>query len=361
MNASRDLSKSKLNPGTPSLLALILVSLVMELRLFRLIDRHAVNILFGDDWGYLAPFFGHTSFWGLYLEQFGPHREGLGLVINKLVFDATGWNSRAEAFTIGAVMSAAMLAAVLLKKRIFGHFSASDVAIPMIFLTWSQFEIFTGSLNLAPQSFPVLLTILYCLAWLQADKGRRYISVLIVNFLLLYSGYGLFMGGLTPLLLLREALHGTGEQRTRWPAIVALLFSIAELGAFFIGYWFGYRSACGGPSHQPLLILHYVALMFASFVRAKGTGVVPTIVGAFLLSAGILISRTARSEPVRRARLYIRIPSSAEEAIWGGKPATHDAVRLMPFLPGEDHGQHRTNATSDAGADIQLTQWLSAD
>src|SRR5579859_1513657 len=237
MNAPEGLSKYNLKSVPASLLGLVLVSLVMEIRLFRLIDRHAVNILFGDDWGYLAPFFSHASFWQLYVEQFGPHREGLGLVINKLVFDATGWNSRAEAFTIGAVMSAAMLAALLLKKKIFGHFSVSDVAIPLIFLTWSQFEIFTGSLNLAPQSFPILLTILYCLAWLQADTGRRYISVLIVNFLLLYSGYGLFMAGLTLLLLLREALHGTSEQqRTRWPAIVALVLSIAELGAFFVGY-----------------------------------------------------------------------------------------------------------------------------
>ena len=267
------------------------IALALELRLFRLIDKNAVNLLFGDQWDFMTSFFERQPLWRLYVQQYGPHREGLGFVLDKFVFDFTHWNSRAEAFFIFAIMSLAMAAAVWLKHRLFGSITAWDAVIPCLFLTAGQYEIFTGAISPAPQSFPILLLVLYCIAWLHTHLWARYGLVLGMNFLLLYSGYGLFVGLLTPVFLGLEWLRERRSDRSGGSAALALLISLASLGSFFVGYKFGYRSVCAVEAHGIAPRMRYVGLMFANFLRIKGTGVVPSLAGLLLLAgaAGIFL------------------------------------------------------------------------
>jgi len=65
------------------------VALGMELRLFHVISKRAVNVLFGDQWNFMSSFFEHQPLWRLYVQQYGPHREGLGFVLDKLLFDSS--------------------------------------------------------------------------------------------------------------------------------------------------------------------------------------------------------------------------------------------------------------------------------
>ena len=51
---------------------------------------------------------------------------------------------------------------------------------------------------------PLLLVILYCLALTCEGAVVRYTLALIVNFLAIYTGFGLFLGLITPLWLLLE-------------------------------------------------------------------------------------------------------------------------------------------------------------
>ena len=73
--------------------------------------RFSVNILFWDQWDFYTPLFNHAPLWQIFVWQHGPHREGIGLVLDKLVLESSGWNSRAEAlFMAGALLAEALAA-----------------------------------------------------------------------------------------------------------------------------------------------------------------------------------------------------------------------------------------------------------
>ena len=61
------------------------VTFLLAFRLFALIARYSVDVLFGDQWDYLSAFFGHDpSLSELFFWQHGPHREGIGLFAQSL-------------------------------------------------------------------------------------------------------------------------------------------------------------------------------------------------------------------------------------------------------------------------------------
>src|SRR5205823_3741646 len=93
---------------------------VMGYRFFALINSYAVNLLYYDQWGFYGPLFRKQGIWALFSYQHGPHRQGLGAIVIKIVAGLTQWNSRADAFTVGAIIACAMLTAFYLKRRLFG-------------------------------------------------------------------------------------------------------------------------------------------------------------------------------------------------------------------------------------------------
>src|SRR5215470_5105440 len=133
-------------------------------RLLQAVDRYSVNVLFWDQWDFYTPLFSRASLWRIFTWQHGPHREGIGLVIDKFVLDATRWNSRAEVLFMVAVLIAATLAALKLKERLFGSISYGDLAIPCLLLTFAQMEALVGAPNPSYSAVPELLIALYCLA-----------------------------------------------------------------------------------------------------------------------------------------------------------------------------------------------------
>lgn len=56
------------------------VAAALAVRLFALVDRHAVNILFWDQWDFFGPLFRDHNLWDIFSWQSGPHRMGIGLV-----------------------------------------------------------------------------------------------------------------------------------------------------------------------------------------------------------------------------------------------------------------------------------------
>lgn len=143
-----------------------LAFLIFACRMFRLISRYAVNIFFSDQWNFNnATLFQKHSIWQMFTWQHGPHRQGLGALFEKLIEPSFRWNSRIESFVVGGVVVVAALCALYLKKRLYGHFSASDVLIPAMFFIPRQFETLFVTANFAHGPFPLLLIVLYCLAW----------------------------------------------------------------------------------------------------------------------------------------------------------------------------------------------------
>src|SRR5262249_20950276 len=110
-------------------------------RLFQLISRYAVNIFFMDQWDFNeATLFQKHSLWEMFRWQHGPHRQGLGAIVEYLVEPFFGWSTRTESFLICGIVLLATVCALWLKWRLFGKLSIFDVCIPLILLSSLQYE-----------------------------------------------------------------------------------------------------------------------------------------------------------------------------------------------------------------------------
>jgi hypothetical protein len=285
------------------------VALLLTFRFFAVISRDAVNILFGDQWDFLASFFDHDpTIAELFFWQHGPHREGIGLIADKVLYPLTAWNVRFECFMIGGCIVVAMLLALLLKKRLFGRLAYSDALIPLIFLTLAQYETVIITPNPSYSGFPLLLLMLYLLALLQRNYLARYGLVLTVNFLLIYTGFGVFMGVITIGLFALAcywSLRGTVAVPLAVPA-AGLLIAGISLASFFLHYKFEPAVDCFVFPYHPLgNYPWFVALMFSTFAGIRSPIVFVSILGAILLAFavfifGVELRRAARADSSRR-------------------------------------------------------------
>lgn len=248
-------------------------SLIIVMRWWYYIDAYSVNILFYDQWDFYDALFNHKNWWEIFRWQSGPHRQGAGLIVTKVVADISHWNTRAESVMIGGIVCLAMVLAVILKTKLKSGLDMADVAIPLIFLTPTQYEIFAGTPFLAIGSVPLLLLMLYCLAWIARRGLTRYVTVLVINFLLIYTGYGLFVGMITPCLFGMEAWHAyRAHDRMRLClAFSGIAIALVSAGSFFIGYHFqsGIESF-QFPVREYWLYPRFMALMLANFCGIKG-------------------------------------------------------------------------------------------
>jgi hypothetical protein len=264
------------------------VALILTIRLFTFISDYSVNVLYQDQWDYLDPLFqGHAGLVRLFLFQHGPHREGLGLIADSFLYPLTNWNARAESFLAGLCVLAAMLLALLLKYRLFGRLSYGDVAIPLIFLTPAQHETFLGAANAAYSAIPLLLTMLYCLSLQIGRYWLRYVVCLALNFLLIFTGFGIFMGVVTIGVFALECYW-----RWRGMSLAALIAACASLGSFFIGYRPDPAVDCFVfPYHDLLAYPRFTALMAARFAGLMTPVRLAEAVGALaMLGAAAVVS-----------------------------------------------------------------------
>ncbi len=271
----------------------IVVSTVFLAATFRLglaVWRYSVNILFWDQWDFYTPLFQNASLWKIFNWQHGVHREGIGLVLDKLVLESTRWNSRAEALFMVATLCAATVVALALKQKLFGPIEYSDIVIPCLFLTFAQMETFVVAANPSLSAVPELLLGLYCLAWMLPKTIARYAAVVSLNFLLIYSGYFLFMGAVTIGVLLfdlRRALR-TESGFPSFPA-AAFLLAVASMAGFFYHYGWAPNVPCFHfPDAHPLNYPWFIAFMMSYFLGLR-TVVLASVAGGFLTLAAFAV------------------------------------------------------------------------
>ncbi len=231
--------RNRLSQVRPDLLVLTVFAL-MTARLFWMINIYAVDILFLDQWDFFGGLFYDHSLTELFRWQHGPHRQGLSLPLTMLVAHASGWNMRVEAFMVGIIITSASGLALWLKCRLAGPLQHSDVVIPLLFLSLGQFATFFNTPNPAHSALPLALMMGLGLAWTLRDRRARYAATLLFDFVLVYTGFGVFAGVVVPGVLLVEAirdLRGNRPRNALLPAVCAGLASLI-LGSFFIDYKF---------------------------------------------------------------------------------------------------------------------------
>lgn len=257
----------------------------------------SVDIPYWDQWDFYTPLFNHASLWRIFAWQHGPHREGIGLVADKFLLQWTHWSARAESLLIVGCFCAAAVAAVYLKVKLFGRLTYSDAVIPCMFLMLAHMGAVTEIPNPSYSGFPELLIMLYCLAWTLRNPWIRYSAVLLMNFLLIYTGFGFFMGIIT-LAILAFQVHRTLKwgQSMAFPVAV-----IAVAGASFASFFYQYRSTPAKLSRcieHPHLLNYpwFVALAFALFLGMRRSLVLASFAGAVAaLGCAVLTAQHAVS------------------------------------------------------------------
>ena len=280
----------------PVFLLLAAAFFVLAARMFFLISQYAVNIFYSDQWEFNdATLFEKHSLWQMFSWQHGPHRQGLGALFEKLMDPLSGWNSRVESFVVGVVITVAALCAIWLKRRLYGRLVLSDVVIPAILFTPGQWETLVLTPNFAHGPLPLLLVMLYFLVWTLANAKLKFPLILLVNFLTIYTGFGLLLGLLTPVLLLLD--HATTDSQHRVPKVylsLAIVASLLSLGSFFIGWKFNPDLDCFSPHpRSPGWYTVYIALMLANFFAVRGITTIPRIVGGLVLLVLLAAALTA--------------------------------------------------------------------
>jgi hypothetical protein len=287
-------------------LSLIAVTVFAGFHLLRIIDYCAVNLLFSDQWDFMRLFFGKNPSWmQLFLLQHGPIREGLGLIVDKYLYAWTDWNARAEAFLIAGFVFAAMLLALLLKRKLFGRLSYADIAIPLMFLPTTQFESFTVTPNAAYSGIPLVLIMLYCLALTETRYRVRYPLVLLLNFLATFTGFGFFMGPITIGLFAlecRRRAQGASEAPLK-ASLCALLIALATLALFFVHYRWNPAVDCYVFPYRDLTAYPvFVATMIGRYLTPPGPRLLGQLLGAAGIASGVVVAIALAVRLAKRRR-----------------------------------------------------------
>ena len=166
------------------------VALAAAGRILWLIDRHAVNVLFWDQFSLYQALARDRSAWGLFRWQHGPHRQGLP-PSSSPHSRATDRNARGDAFLTGALSCTAAALALWLRRRLSGPLHAADAAIPLLVLTPAQYGIFIHSPNPSHGAGPLVLLLALCLAFTAERRALRYPLLVANDFVLVHTGFGI--------------------------------------------------------------------------------------------------------------------------------------------------------------------------
>lgn len=244
----------------------------VTLRLVLFIREHAVNVVFWDQWDFLTPHFEQAPLWARFIQQQGPPRQGVGALLITAWQGATDWDGRADAYGALVLMMMAAAGSLLLLRQLGVRLTATDAGIPFLFGTIHSFETYVGTPNAAHGPTPALLSVLVALAFTLKEPRVRTAAVLITNFGLVFTGFGVFAGLITPVLFAGLVWRHWTDPKERRSAIAGAALSPLALVAFRIGYVFEPSIACFKfPDPHPENYLTFIALAVARPMGAVGT------------------------------------------------------------------------------------------
>jgi hypothetical protein len=318
-----------------SLCAVALVGATFAICLIRLcgfVRDNAVDLLFEDQWDFLTPMFKGQGPWACFLYQHGPHRLGLGGLIEWYLYSATGWDVRADAWAAVAVLAAATIAVLALAVRLRGRPSWSDVGFPLLLLGPLHWETMTFTPSLAHSILPLLLTCLLAYAWSSPKPVTQVLAVGAFGTLILFTGYGICGASVTiGLALLLWLRPGKEKPRTdrRQTGLILLLLGGAVM-AFAHGYHWdrgtpGWRFPVPNWWDYP----RFCALMFTSLLGFRSISVVTTAAGTVLLVLVLAVFFMAA------AKIWQREATARTKAVWvlTGTSLVYAALTAVGRLP----------------------------
>ena len=305
---------------------------VCLIRLVGFVQANAVDLLYQDQWGFLQPLFEGRGPWSCFFYQHGPHRLGLGGLIDWFLFNATDWDVRAEAWAAVVVLVFATIVAIALAARLRGHLSWSDAGFPLLLLGPIHWETMVFNPSLAHSILPLLFTVLLAYAWGPAGPVIRVLGVGVFGTLTLFTGYGSCGAPVTiSLALLLWLLPGTNQALINRRQLMLILLM---LGAAAVVFAQGYHWDRGTPGWRfPVPnwwdYPRFCALMFTSLVGWRALSFASVAVGFVMLGAVVAAFLTAA------AAIWRRQASPRSRAVWilTGTSLAYAALTAIGRLP----------------------------
>ena len=239
----------------------------------RFVAENTTNVFFWDQWDFYNPLFNGGGWWDIFNYQHGPHRQAVGFLITAALAHFTHWDARGDAFLVLGVTVLAALAALPLARKCGARDGITLVTVPVIFLTVRQFESWVSAANPSHGAFPILFTLLYGLACFIPRPPWRLAALVVLTLCLVFTGFGLFAGALSPVLLGLETWHAwrAGDRRHARLAGAACLLTLGVWLLFFHGY--KSQPAVPGfhfPHERPWEYAWFSGLMMASYAGWQG-------------------------------------------------------------------------------------------
>ena len=260
------------------LVSFIAIGLIFFLKWFILIDIYSVNVLYYDLWDLYGIFFNKYSLTDLYILQHGPHRQGIGFILTSYIDELSGWNTKWISITIGILTASSSVIYLIIKKKYFDKITLIDVIIIVLIVTPTQYGVFANTPNISHGAMPVFLISLFFLALFIKNFRLKIIMLVLLNFLIIYSAFGLLFGFISPIILLIILIKNRDNKKAFIDATIGLISIILSILLFF----YNYKHSPANPDFhfphdKPLEYLIFIAKMTKSAIGIpKGVGDVLT-------------------------------------------------------------------------------------
>ncbi len=255
-----------------SFAALLLLFAGLAWRQHRFVDRYSANVMVMDQWDFYKPMAG-TTWWGDFDEQHGPHRMGVGMLLTRKLADISHMNTRWDSFAVSFLLMGATALAMALAWLCGVRQPLAMLAIPLLFLNRRQYQHFVTGTDISHAGMPMFMFMLYCLCWFVRLGSLRLILLTVLTFCLIFTGFGIFVGVITPVILFIEAVQSArAKQYLRCLMIVGSLVLVgASWGLFFSNYNFAQATANTNVMQQkPTDIVNLFAAMLANNFAIRG-------------------------------------------------------------------------------------------
>lgn len=263
-----------------------LVTAALAWRLVHFVNRYAVDVLSGDQWDLWDGLFHDAGIWKLWRFQWGPHRQGLGALVTLVTARLSGWNLRAESFVCTGIVVLACVAALALVRVVRGRWAITDAIVPVVVLTFSQFELLVVTTNPAHGPLPLLLAFLFVLAlWVRSTRLR--LALLVgLHAVMTHTGFAFIFALLVPPFFALQLWSAIRRRTEVGLHAAALLASVASTVLFFTNYRFDPAVACFQfPDPQPFRYVLGAGHLYASQISVAPA--LRPLFGAAGLAAGL--------------------------------------------------------------------------
>jgi len=275
-------------------IAAIYVVLTFQLILF--VDTYAVNILWENQWDLLKPFFDEKSYLDIFMQQHGPHRQGLAFVLTSIIYKATNWNVRIEAFSMVGLLFITSLLFSISCFRLNKDLSLLDAAIPLMTLSTLFYETIYQTPNASHGIFPLFLLSVIALGQ-TFSFWMRILVTTVCGFVALLTGFGFFAGVMVALWVVWGAFCALLSKNRQRLIVYATAFLVMAGGfyLFFNGYVFSPAVKCFHFPHSPIYEYFFFMIYMLGFF------------GGIHCSLGVLFCRLSLVVGLLQAAVFLPV------------------------------------------------------